>query len=917
MKLQALLVLCGFLGMPFVGAQTILLPGAPENTERKAAEELAEHFSKMTGGSIAIGKEGEPFDGPAIYVGDTAFARKQGIDFSSFGTEEWLIRSSGKDLIVGGGKPRGTVYGVLELLEREYGVLWLDERMTRIPKRDKITWRENLNLRGKPAFEVRGLYAYFRDPHEARRRFMTRNRQNLFHDEGDVAYIRPWGVYRPFGSPRACHTFYDYTKDWGPEDEECFSLDTDGKRKRAVNGSGPGQVCLTNPRTRTLFSAKLREFIKADRANCPSGNYPWIYEISANDNDAECVCSSCMAAAEKYGAYSGVVLEFTNAIADSIAEEYPDIAVETFAYMFSQKPPKHIKARPNVLVRIAQLGSEFAQGSRDTLRALSHPNNRNSKKEIEAWSRIAPVAVWDYWILYKQDGVTSCFKAITENLKFYRSIGVKSVFIEVENPLKNIFYPMRVWLGFRCLNNPERNAEQEIGLFMDCYYGPAAPKMRALLELIEKGNAKIAERLNDVTLRRRTDMDDAFFAEADRLLDEAEQLAVTEEQRRHIAKERAVVDMVRLERRGELAPFDLDPVMKRLEKNHRIAAEDYLSGGGAVEEEMKKLHIFFTGLRADIRRPEQFKNCDIAVDLAWPQFSPHYRSRVMDVPDAAGGRAIVVSDEKDRGVLEFGFYDVTNKKQVHTVSIPKERLPQDEKFHFYPIGKITLAPKCYIWAHSSWNIQRDMDEFYEWNGISNDYEAFISIKAEGSAYVAGSEKANSVMVDRILLIRSQEGASAPSGAPLPEELGNDRIMHDITGFRLKELPAFQVKLVRDADSAGGLAMKLDTKEGDAFQAGFYDVKNKKMGYVRTVPKERIPADEKYHLYFLGTAELSEDCYVWAHPSSRIQYNLREFRLPSGDNTYRIYVSLKAQGPAYVPGSEKENAVLLDRILLVR
>ena len=40
MKLQALLVLCGFLGMPFVGAQTILLPGAPENTERKAAEEL-------------------------------------------------------------------------------------------------------------------------------------------------------------------------------------------------------------------------------------------------------------------------------------------------------------------------------------------------------------------------------------------------------------------------------------------------------------------------------------------------------------------------------------------------------------------------------------------------------------------------------------------------------------------------------------------------------------------------------------------------------------------------------------------------------------------------------------------------------------------------------------------------------------
>ena len=143
-------------------------------------------------------------------------------------------------------------------------------------------------------------------------------------------------------------------------------------------------------------------------------------------------------------------------------------------------------------------------------------------------------------------------------------------------------------------------------------------------------------------------------------------------------------------------------------------------------------------------------------------------------------------DEKDRGVLEFGFYDVTNKKQVHTVSIPKERLPQDEKFHFYPIGKITLAPKCYIWAHSSWNIQRDMDEFYEWNGISNDYEAFISIKAEGPAYVAGSEKANSVMVDRILLIRSQEGASAPSGAPLPEGRESGRRL----GVKRLSLPLF-------------------------------------------------------------------------------------------------------------------------------
>lgn len=55
---------------------------------------------------------------------------------------------------------------------------------------------------------------------------------------------------------------------------------------------------------------------------------------------------------------------------------------------------------------------------------------------------------------------------------------------------------------------------------------------------------------------------------------------MTEEQRRHIAKERAVVDMVRLERRGELAPFDLDPVMKRLEKITGLRRRIIFPGAG-------------------------------------------------------------------------------------------------------------------------------------------------------------------------------------------------------------------------------------------------------------------------------------------------------------------------------------------------
>ena len=40
------------------------------------------------------------------------------------------------------------------------------------------------------------------------------------------------------------------------------------------------------------------------------------------------------ALAVKYGAYSGVVLEFTNAVADEIVKDYPEVLVQTAAYTF-------------------------------------------------------------------------------------------------------------------------------------------------------------------------------------------------------------------------------------------------------------------------------------------------------------------------------------------------------------------------------------------------------------------------------------------------------------------------------------------------------------------------------------------------------------------------------------------------------
>jgi hypothetical protein len=88
-----------------------------------------------------------PANTSAIYLGDTAFARTHGIDPSKLGTEESVIHTADGSLIITGGRPRGTLYGVFDFLESVLGVRWYtpwDEKVPTaaaltIPKLDRRT----------------------------------------------------------------------------------------------------------------------------------------------------------------------------------------------------------------------------------------------------------------------------------------------------------------------------------------------------------------------------------------------------------------------------------------------------------------------------------------------------------------------------------------------------------------------------------------------------------------------------------------------------------------------------------------------------------------------------------------------------------------------------------------------------------
>jgi len=910
-------------GLLFSANIAIIMPDNASVQEKHATKELIEHL-QMAGHRVETGQPDTATDEwLLLHVGKSKLAAQMNVNLAGFSAEEWLIQAyDAKNCLIAGGEPRGTVYAALEFLERFAGVIWMDEWSTHVPVRQPLKWDPALKLRGQPAIEWRCIHAYFKAPHHGRVKFMARNRQNFFHEENNLPGIADFGITRLIGLPRSCHTFYNYSKDWSEVDEDCFSLSASGQRLRATSSSGPGQVCLTNPRTRKLFTEKLRFFIAKDRANVAAGSWPVLYDISANDNNSKCECSACTAAAEKYQSYGGVVLEFINAIAREIADEYPEVKLQTFAYMFAQWAPQGIKAEPNVIVRLAQLGTEWGIGNRDSLRSLTHPNNLESLTQLKAWSKLSTVSMWDYWVMFCRKGNPPSVNllAIAENLRIYAEHGVWFVFAQCEAPLATSFFPLRLWLGFRMMNLPQLDAVSEIKRYMAAYYGDAAGFLYDYLQLLQKANDSVAEPLEDLPVLLRYDLSKDFFQRSDELLTAAEAaVAGNGKLLWRISCERVILDKAWLDinkSRGWLTSGEKLKLMDRYQKNHQAVAEVYLPVADALAANTR-LQIYLRGLQLEISPLPYFAGMDVLGDYCWPDFNQLSSSELVDAADAFGGRALTLGNSVSHDWdLQFGYYDVEGKKFKINVNIPKECLPQDEKFHLYPLGKTELTSKSFFWAHRSWHIQREMHELYDTSGLNNAVEIFASLKVQGSAYVKGSERENAVMLDRLLVIRVPASGSAGSGVPLPASVARNRLAYDFSWHSFIPHSLYDKKvasLERDKDSIGGCAIKIHLPEAwdGLLHWGVQDIK----GSLDIRRQETLTAvDSAYKLYSLGVLEITPAAQLWVQDSSIWRLSLASCFHSGGDNRYEVLVSLKMAAPE----TQTDRPVLmLDRILLLK
>ena len=739
--------------------------GELSSMDKFAVQELAEHLEKLLGHKVPCNVEPAAAQKDAIYFGHTKFAAANDVDFRTFKQEEWLIKESKGAIILGGHSIHGNLYAVYEFLERFADIDWFDENTTYIPTQKEISVPANTELRGAPSVRYRGIFTYKAyDDHV--NTFKVRNRENIFWEKPKDK-IHDIGFRPVLGRPRPLNTFSYYVLDW-PEDEafvQFYSQNIKGKRIRPKNGYGPGQICFSNKACQDKFAKQMIEYIKKDRADFPE-DYPLLYNLSANDCKDTCYCDNCQALAKKYGAQSGPMMEFVNAVAQKVEKVFPDITIQTSAYLLFEEAPTGIGVNKNVTVRFSPLTSGIGM---DTMRSINAPNNAKVLAALKKWSAIGRIQIWNYWICFGDaPDRNSCIvniDAIHDNIRTYHRLGADYIFSECESPDRTTFHPLRVWFGYKILNDVNADKNALLDRFFSRYYGAAASEMREYYDYLVRRQPE-AERLTTANCINRKYVDDALFQYCIPLLEKA-RAAVKDDPLLtcHVLNDIVPLEIAAL--RYKPLPHPSIPsqnaLADSLKKDWGRVLDYYHDKNKTVERQMledvtnsvKKM----PGAKYPVPPEAEGKT---VYEVTYKMFNKlkemkRFGMELVDDQDSPTGKAMsigkkVTSEKFHQDELTSGFQDRSIKRGFHSYRFKRETLPQDEKYHFYNIGIVDLHIASLFWMHRTWFIQQDFSNYFE-RGGNNKYNIYVSVKFTGPAYVKGSTKENAISIDRFLLVR--------------------------------------------------------------------------------------------------------------------------------------------------------------------
>ncbi len=457
-----LLVYAACTAVPAAARITLVKDGKPkarivvttaDTTDARAARLLQDFVQRISGATLPIVNDPSPvlrkgdviIGGPAVRTDDPRAEYPVTQD-------GFLLQctAGGQLRITGDGQGKGSLYGVVTLLEEYLGVNYWAEHACSFPIRKTIELPD-IERVGNSAFRYRQSQNYALRTDSLYKIFMR------LDEPRDVFAGGYW-----------VHTFDRLvpSERYGAAHPEYYSY-FNGER----HPGKASQLCLTNPDVFAIVAQQLDSIFKAN----PGKN---IISVSQNDgNFTNCACPECKAIDDLEGSPSGTLIRFMN----KLATLFPDKQISTLAYLYSMKPPKQTKPAPNVNIMLCDI---------DCTREVTLTENASGREFVaamEGWSRISDnIFVWDYGINF--DNYLSPFPnfhILKPNMLLFLRNHATMHFSQIASSRGGDFAELRTWMVSKLMWNPYADADSLMHTFLEGYYGAAAPYLYDYIKVME------------------------------------------------------------------------------------------------------------------------------------------------------------------------------------------------------------------------------------------------------------------------------------------------------------------------------------------------------------------------------------------------------------------------------------------------
>jgi len=447
--------------------QRIVIADDANAVQRAAADELALYVGKIAARKLAVIKMSKlAADAPGLsfFVGEGAAVSALGASPKPWKTEEWMLRSVPRGLVLAGddatGDPwsistaAGSMLAVYTLLEDHLGVRWFwpGEFGEHVPvNADALV--PGLDERRQPAFEIRSVQLGY---------------SSIYHTKVFSDAAKRWARRARLGWVKSAvfgHSWevaFDLRKgETFKQHPEWFAL---------VNGvRRPPQMCTTHPEV----IARMVDYVLAGKQD--------IMNISPSDGGGFCECERCqaldvpgvLAYDKKHVQLSDRIFTYANEIARRVREKNPAKSCGMFAYTFYNKPPVRItKLEPNLYLSFVYQSA-----------AHRDPDNlREWRESVSGWQKLgAKMVVREGWgNHYYHDMAFIHDRQIIANLAEASRLGFVAAYGEGSKSFATM--APNFWAITHMMWDPKRDTTKVMPDFYQSAYGPVSKEMQAFFE---------------------------------------------------------------------------------------------------------------------------------------------------------------------------------------------------------------------------------------------------------------------------------------------------------------------------------------------------------------------------------------------------------------------------------------------------